>query len=132
MCVCVYKKRHAGQACVLMCVCAQLCVCVYVYYIHVCMFYMCVCVYVYYIHVCMFYMILCVYVYYIHVLHVCVCVLHTSAQQGAGVKLAAQAPALSQGAAALLLGGVEAEPAAGALVCHVVVTLPDLARPGGR
>lgn len=47
-----------------------------------------------------------------------------------GVELAAHAPALAHGAAALLLSGVAGQDAARALLLGVVVTLPQLARPG--
>lgn len=42
--------------------------------------------------------------------------------------LAAQPPALPQCAAALLLGGVGGQQAAGSPLCQVVITLPQLAR----
>ena len=43
------------------------CVCVSMYYIHVCSLCMCVCVSMYYIHVCSLYMCACVSMYYMHV-----------------------------------------------------------------
>lgn len=118
--------------CVDVCLRPIVCLCVCILYTCVHVLHVCVCVCILYTCLHVLHDFVCVCILYTCFTCVCVCVLHTSAQQGAGVKLAAQAPALSQGAAALLLGGVEAEPAAGALVCHVVVTLPDLARPGGR